>query len=58
MIKILIGAVVTAFVVIIGFLILDPTTSYDDNNVVEVSNDNSTTGKYTIEGEVNKTGTY
>ena len=58
MIKILIGAVVAAFIVIIGFLILDPQTSYEENNVVEISNDDQKSGKYSIEGEINKSGTY
>ena len=60
MIKILIGVVIAAFVVIIGFLIIDPDLHQADNNnnnsITEVT---STAGfKYTIEGEVNKAGTY
>ena len=59
MFKILIGVVIAAFVVIIGFLIIDPdlngTTT--NNSITEVS-DTTNGSKYTIEGEVNKAGTY
>ena len=58
MIKILIGVVVAAFVVIMGFMIIDPDLSgaTNNNSIVEVV-DNSGF-KYTIEGEVKKAGTY
>ena len=57
MIKILIGVVVAAFVVIIGFLLIDPDLNNSNNN--SISEVTSTDGsKYTIEGEVNKAGTY
>ena len=60
MAKILIGVVIVAFIVIIGFMIIDP-----DLNTVSSSNTASITevstpkgSKYTIEGEVYKAGTY
>ena len=57
MFKILIGVVVAAFVVIMGFLIIDPDLkqSNNTNSISEVVNDGY---RYTIEGEVNKAGTY
>ena len=61
MAKVLIGVVVVAFVVIIGFLLIDPDlNSITDNGAVtEVVDGKSANGsKYTIEGEVNKPGTY
>ena len=59
MFKILIGVVIAAFVVIIGFLIIDPDLngSATNNSITEVS-DPANGNKYTIEGEVNKAGTY
>ena len=60
MLKILIGVTIVAFIVIIGFLVIDPdlnpTTSVNSNNITEVSTQNGS--KYTIEGEVYKAGTY
>lgn len=59
MIKLIIGAVVAAFVVIVGFLIIDPEINVTTNESAEVSDDNSiSSGKYSIEGEINKAGTY
>ena len=59
MIKILIGVVVAAFVVIMGFMIIDPDLSGNKNNsIVEVVDNNTSGYKYTIEGEVKKAGTY
>lgn len=58
MIKLMIGAVVAAFIVIVGFLIIDPDISIKDNNTVEVAENSTTSGKYSIEGEINKAGTY
>ena len=57
MFKILIGVVVAAFVVIIGFLVIDPDLNKSNNNnsITEVVTDGY---RYTIEGEVNKAGTY
>ena len=58
MAKVLIGVIVVAFIVIIGFLVIDPDLNQVNNNgaITEVI-DNSGS-KYTIEGEVNKAGTY
>ena len=58
MIKILIGVIAAAFIVIIGFLIIDPhvnngQTIYDTS---EVESSNNFT--ITLEGEVSKPGTY
>ena len=60
MMKILIGVVVAAFVVIIGFLLIDPDLNQVNNNtaISEVIDNQTTGSKYTIEGEVNKSGTY
>ena len=59
MIKILIGVVIAAFVVIIGFLIIDPDLQQTNtNSVTEVVTSTQNGSKYTIEGEVNKAGTY
>lgn len=56
MFKILIGVVVAAFIVIMGFLVIDPDLkSNNTNSINEVLNDGF---RYTIEGEVNKAGTY
>ena len=60
MVKILIGVVIAAFVVIVGFLLIDPDLNTVNNNstvVSEVYSDQKGS-KYTIEGEVNKAGTY
>lgn len=60
MAKILIGVVVVAFIVIIGFMIIDPdlntVSSANTASITEVST--SKGSKYTIEGEVYKAGTY
>ena len=60
MAKILIGVVIVAFIVIIGFMIIDPDLNTVNNNnvasITEVSTQNGS--KYTIEGEVYKAGTY
>ena len=58
MAKILIAVVIAAFVVIIGFLLIDPDLNQVNNNnsITEVVDGNGS--KYTIEGEVNKAGTY
>ena len=61
MAKVLIGVIVEAFVVVIGFLLIDPDLNEITNNgaVTEVVDGNTASGsKYTIEGEVNKAGTY
>lgn len=60
MYKIIIGVVIAAAVVIIGFMIIDPkvnkntATNQNQNQATEVVTGDS----YTIEGEVNKPGTY
>ena len=60
MFKILIGVVVAAFVVIIGFLIIDPDLNQSSaGSITETVDGSGASGsKYTIEGEVNKAGTY
>ena len=54
MIKLIIGAVIAVFVVIGGFMMLDPNMNSSAANTTEVANSAS----YTIEGEVSKVGTY
>lgn len=54
MIKIIIGVVIAAVVVIGGFLLLEPVVNGTSGNVTEVGE----TYSYTIEGEVSKPGTY
>jgi len=57
MIKILIGVVIAAFVVAIGFLVINPDlNSVTNNSITEVLDTDGS--KYSIEGEVNKAGTY
>ena len=59
MFKVLIGVVIAAFVVIVGFLIIDPDlNSNSTNTITDVTSDNQSGNKYKIEGEVNKAGTY
>ena len=59
MVKVLIGVVVAAFIVVIGFLLIDPDLNQvTDNNAVTEVVDTKNGNKYTIEGEVNKAGTY
>ena len=58
MFKVLIGVVIAAFVVIIGFLIIDPDLNGSTANSITEVSDPATGSKYTIEGEVNKAGTY
>ena len=54
MIKLIIGAVIAVFIVIGGFMMLDPSMSGSTANTTEVAN----SATYTIEGEVSKVGTY
>lgn len=59
MIKIMIGVVIVAFIVIIGFMVIDPDLNQSQTisgSVTEVSTQAGS--KYTIEGEVYKAGTY
>lgn len=58
MAKVLIGVVVVAFVVIIGFLVIDPDLNQVNNNSAITEVIDTSGSKYTIEGEVNKPGTY
>ena len=59
MVKVLIGVVVAAFIVVIGFLLIDPDLNQvTDNGAVTEVIDAQSGSKYTIEGEVNKAGTY
>ena len=58
MFKILIGVVIAAFVVIIGFLIIDPDLNQSAAGSITEVSDTASGSKYTIEGEVNKAGTY
>ena len=59
MVKVLIGVVVAAFVVVIGFLLIDPDLNQvTDNGAVTEVVGSQNGNKYTIEGEVNKAGTY
>ena len=58
MFKILIGVVIAAFVVIIGFLIIDPDLNQTTTTPITEVSDSANGSKYTIEGEVNKAGTY
>ena len=59
MVKVLIGVVVAAFIVVIGFLLIDPDLNQvTDNGAITEVVDTKTGNKYTIEGEVNKAGTY
>ena len=41
MIKLIIGAIAVAFIVIVGFLVIDPEIQVNDNNVAEVADDST-----------------
>lgn len=56
MFKILIGVLAAAFIVIIGFMVIDP--KVNNTNVDNYSSSEINTTTITIEGEVNKPGTY
>lgn len=58
MIKLLIGVVIVAFVVVVGFLIIDPdlTQFNSQTSLTEISMTEGS--RYTIEGQVHKAGTY
>ena len=56
MFKILIGVLAAAFIVIIGFMVIDPKVNND--NIISSSSNEPNTTTITIEGEVNKPGTY
>lgn len=56
MLKIIICVVAVTFIVIVGFLVIDPKVN---NNTSETTTSlNSNVYSVTVEGEVNKTGTY
>jgi len=57
MIKIIVAVISCMFIVFVGFLIIDPQMKNSTGNNA-VLNSNSSTFSATIEGEVNKTGTY
>lgn len=56
MAKIIIGVIIVAFVVIGGFMLIDPNINKNGNNnpITEIDDSHS----FTIEGEVSKAGTY
>lgn len=59
MIKLIIGVIVVAAVVLVGFMAIDPSVNFGIyTGTVEVNEDSTTTFKATIEGEVNKPSTY
>ena len=56
MYKVIIGVVIAAAVLIIGFMMIDPKVNNNQTtNTTQTTNSGNT---YTIEGEVNKPGTY
>ena len=58
MYKIIIGVVIAAAVVIIGFMLIDPNVAANKTNQVQEVINSQSGESYTIEGEVNKPGTY
>ena len=58
MYKIIIGVVIAAAVVIIGFMLIDPNVATNKTNEVQEIVNSQSGESYTIEGEVNKPGTY
>jgi competence protein ComEA len=60
MVKIIIGVLIATVVVIAGFMILDPKISVNNNPGITETIDSDSLGgyTYTIEGEVNKPGSY
>ena len=57
MYKIIIGVVIAAAVVIIGFMMIDPKVNKNNGNTTQTT-EVASGDAYTIEGEVNKPGTY
>lgn len=57
MYKIIIGVVIAAAVVIIGFMIIDPKVNTNNKTTAQTT-EVASGDAYTIEGEVNKPGTY
>ena len=58
MYKIIIGVVIAAAVIIIGFMIIDPKMNNNNANQTPQTTETNSGNTYTIEGEVNKPGTY
>ncbi len=59
MYKVIIGVVVAAIVVIVGFMLIDPKVNLVNNgNNDSLAYDSASGSTYTIEGEVNKPGSY
>ena len=56
MVKLIIGAVICVFIVIAGFMILDP--ALKSNSSTDDTTEVGETYSYTVEGEVSKPGTY
>ena len=58
MVKIFIGVIAVAFIVIIGFMVVDPAIPSNGDIGAISETAGNITGKYSIEGEVIKSGTY
>ena len=58
MYKIIIGVVIVAAVMIIGFMLIDPNVATNKTSQVQEVVNSANGESYTIEGEVNKPGTY
>lgn len=58
MVKIFIGVIIAAFVVIVGFMIIDPDLSTNVAGSATELVDSENNAKYSIEGEVYKAGTF
>lgn len=56
MVKLIIGAVVCVFIVIAGFMLLDP--ALKSNSTTDSTTEVGEVFSYTVEGEVSKPGTY
>ena len=58
MYKVIIGVVIAAAIVIIGFMMIDPKVNGSATNQTAQTTETNSGNSYTIEGEVNKPGTY
>lgn len=58
MYKVIIGVVIAAAVLIIGFMMIDPKVNKNNTTQTTQTTDQTSGNTYTIEGEVNKPGTY